>query len=1237
MSSTREWTPSQRLAMDTKGMTLLVSAAAGSGKTATLTERIIRRITDPVNPAELSRMLIVTFTRAAAAELKQRISDAISEKIAQDPGNRHLQKQLLHLGSAHIHTIDAFCFQPVRENFAEMGMPASFRIADDAELEPLSEHIMEDLISEFFIKYAPPSTQNTETGMFSLLEDNPFADLCDSLTASKDDASLTQTFKKLFKNLLNFPDELERLKNQAERLQIEAHQDFLLSEHGKHIKEWLLLFCTSKIQFFEDALATISLSSAATKAYYDGFDAELNFLKILEAELKNGTYASVQKLMQGYELGKITGLKNAEPIYVELKNKKTEFIAETRGFRDKYFCDTPEELSGQMLKLSKLCFVLYDYLTEYDKRMQEEKMRRGICDFTDNRRKLLRMLMDEDGQPTPLCLSYLENFDEVYIDEYQDVDEVQDTIFRLIGGDHRFMVGDIKQSIYGFRGADPSVFAGYRQTLTPIENGQDANGNCLFMSENFRCDEAVIRVTNAICSHIFSTCPDSIAYQPNDDLKLGKKPPYEGYVSPAVHIAVLSEADKDAPEDTLRGVSAEAYYVANQIAELLKSGATKANGEKILPGDIAILSRGATNFGEYMTALAALGIPTGCAELETQRAAKDTLHGPDMMYLLNLMRVINNPDNDIPLSEILRCSFPGLSLEDVITIRKCGDEHGSLYGALEAYLKDPAPKPELLKKVISFVSFVNDYRRLSISLSAEGLLRVMRQDSRVICSKTKAFTYLYDSARNCRVAPFVGLYTFLNYIENKILTSKNAPADQENQVDGGTVKLMTIHKSKGLEFPVCFVVRCGQDFSSKDFQKDLLFHKSIGISTKLYDRQSERKFDTTLRRAAIIPMREQTREDEMRILYVAMTRARERLYLVGFDTKDKSFTAGDRYASMTCNNYMAWIKAGLAAHPEAAPYYHMVELSEEQILPQSPLPPLEYLPTSPQEADLAAYYRHILECRIPPSDTTTLVRSVPTQVPASRMSRHLLDECVFITSDLPFGDEDKIPVSQQDGTLCHVKTIENIKRSVQLMASGSGENEFELLLKGNARPTAAEKGTAMHLFLQYCNWQNITTWGLESEISRLVEAGFMSERVGKILDRKQLSAFFDSTFVKSAVTATHIQRELKFQRFVPLRDLTQNQALAEALGDRTLYVRGSIDLVCHYADGHIEICDYKTDRITPEEKADPSLLAIHLKEKHGAQLAEYANAIEEQYHQRPHKIYIFSLPLGEAVEIDLHS
>jgi ATP-dependent helicase/nuclease subunit A len=486
----------------------------------------------------------------------------------------------------------------------------------------------------------------------------------------------------------------------------------------------------------------------------------------------------------------------------------------------------------------------------------------------------------------------------------------------------------------------------------------------------------------------------------------------------------------------------------------------------------------------------------------------------------------------------------------------------------------------------------------------------------------------------------LSLYAFLRYFESKLATAKNAPVPDKGS-GGGHVSIMTIHKSKGLEFPVCFVVRCGQTFSAKSYSTDLIFEKRAGVSMKLYHREQDGealrqyKTDTTLRAASALSLKLTEREEEMRVLYVAMTRARERLYVVGTGSdKAVSFREGDRYATLSCTNYLKWVLAGLDAHPEAGRFVELSYLSTDEITPNPPLEPSGFSADSPEgDEEAAARYAAILKNRPVATAMDVALGRVPTKIPASRMREGLLDECVFYETDLDAGDG-KLPDSGSDGTWCDAQTVSAIRQSLSLMA-GAGENEFELLLSQNRRPTAIEKGTAAHLFLQFCDYGRVLREGVESEIGRLCELGFITRRTAEVLDRGMLSAFFGSRFFAHVREAERVERELRFARFIPLADLTANPEFADALGDRTLFVQGSIDLLCFYPDGHVELCDYKTDHITAEERNDPALLQTHMADKHRNQIRQYAAAVEETYGLRPTKAYIFSLPLGEAVEMEV--
>lgn len=1260
----KKWTPAQQAAMDTMGRTLLVSAAAGSGKTATLTQRIINRLTDPENPADLSRLLIVTFTRAAAAELRERIAGALTTAMAADPGNRHLQRQLIGLGSAHICTIDSFFREPVKAHFAELGLSAATRIADEAELAPMQERVMGEVMDEYYLKYASPEMHTEESGRFSLLQCNPFADLCDSLTSSKNDEHLIPTLLSLYEKLLSFPAELDRLRMQADSMETAAMGDFFESDHGRVICTWMHDFARSAVNTLDEALMSIDADDHAFAAYHKAFEADRTFcVQLADTQ----TYHEMYAHMQGYQNLRLGGLKVGKENFVEHKNTRTAIVKSIKTLRTRYFSDSPDVVCHQLKDTARMCRVLYDLLTEYDRRILSEKQTRGICDFVDNRRYLLHLLRNPDGTPTATAIDLAAQFDEVYIDEYQDVDEMQDEIFRLVGGDHRFMVGDIKQSIYGFRGADPSVFARYRRELPSLaDDSTGQRGNSIFMSENFRCDEGVIHVTNAVCGHMFRACPDSVAYKSEDDLRVGKRHDDPNYRPTNVEISVLTQAadagEVDTPDvesetatdrldgESLSNVMAEAVYVANCIAELLRSGAKLENGDPIRPSDIAILMRTRTHLQTYLSALTAMGIPTGSQEADALRAGQDMLHGDDMMYLVNLLRVIDNPDSDIPLSEVLRAPFPGLDLEDVLAVRRVGEREAtnrSLYACVEDYASTEGTDPTLVSKLAAFTVWIDRYRTLCATQSATGILRLLRQDERCACRHTDAFFYLYESARTCRTSSFVSLYAFLRYFESKLLTTKDV---RVNEGHGGQVSLMTIHKSKGLEFPVCFVVRCGATFNARSVIPDLLFEKSVGIAMKLYRRADITdttetstdcgKAETTLRGAAALAITLAEREEEMRALYVAMTRARERLYLVGIGKETVPFfRAEDRYATLSATNYLRWILPGLKAHPDVEAYYDLRIVPMNEISPNERLPAMTYLPAADHESE-AESWQALQEACTEPDAMETLLRRVPTKVSASGMHPHMLDTCVFYDSELPTEDGKLPALGDETGGWCDAQTTAAIRESLRLMTS-AGADEFELLLGDRRRPTPTERGTANHLFLQYCDYGRVSDGitpmddAIDREIDRLFADGFLNARTVEILDRRALVSFFESHFFAHVKTCVHIEREWKFSRFVPLATLTENETLATALGDRTLYVQGSIDLLCEFADGHLELCDYKTDRITPDEQRDPTLLAAHMRGKHGDQLLQYVTAVEEMYGRRPEHVYIYSLPLGEAVEVSI--
>ena len=531
------WTPAQENAITSRNKTLLISAAAGSGKTATLTERIIRSITDKDSPADISKMLIVTFTRASAADLKLKIQKAINEALAKNPSDKHLNSQLVKLGSAKICTIDSFYLELLRSNFAELELPAAFRIADTAEVEILEKEVMGEVVDFFY---------DTNDG---------FPAFCECFSNLRNTEGIIDVFIDLSRKLGSVPEGIEFLKLNAEKTKNDADLDFFSTEYGKVVKVQTTDAVKHFIRVFSDGCDYLATDEKAAKAYLSSFEYQLSFCRELLNAIEDSAlgYKESKLILEGYNPPKAGSLKaefttEETAIFKELRKDITDSI---RKIAKNSFSKFPETIRRAMHDTARYTMILYSVLTEFNTRLAEEKKRRNFLDFGDIRRYTLKLLVNADGTPTPIALQYAESFSHIYIDEYQDVDKVQDLIFSAISKPtNRFMVGDIKQSIYSFRGAEPQVFSSYRSSFPSFTSKQAENSDfaTLFMSNNFRCDENVIKFTNAVCSYIFSACEESIGYCADDDLVFTKGKPYEDYISPKTQVAVITLPKKNSSD-----------------------------------------------------------------------------------------------------------------------------------------------------------------------------------------------------------------------------------------------------------------------------------------------------------------------------------------------------------------------------------------------------------------------------------------------------------------------------------------------------------------------------------------------------------------------------------------------------------------------------------------------------------------------------------------------------------------
>lgn len=1243
-----QWTSAQLCAMELTGRDVLVSAAAGSGKTATLTERIIRSLTEVDEHGQprgdISRMLIVTFTRAAAAELRARISKALSEAIAAQPDNRYLYRQLVSLGSAQICTIDAFYQQPVRAHFERLGLPSSFRLADDAELMPLKEQILDRLIDHHYEVAARSTTD--EDAPLDALSGNAFALAMDDLLPNRDKGDTAALLLALFEKLIAFPEGVELLRAGADRLTREAELPFVESEEGRVMTEALCGELNSYRAFLRHCCDILKTNEYTSAKYLPAFSDDLETVETALADLHAARLDLAQEHLCAYEPMRLGIIKSTAELPFDIEPIKAQRIEITKALRalaPRYFAYTEQELREQMRHTARTQRMLYTLLSDYDRAIREEKNRRGVLDFSDVRRYLLQLLVDKDGRPTDIARSLGDSYDAVYIDEYQDVDTVQDLIFSIVGaGGKRFMVGDIKQSIYSFRGAEPSIFAEYRKRFPVVHSTKDEalseNGNCVFMSDNFRCDRSVIQFTNAVCGYAFEGCPDTLGYQREDDLICSKLPPHENYEPAPVRVVLLETPPRDERTDDPDPKSAlnpEAVWIADEIARLIRSE-HRADGKPYTPGDVAVLMRSMGMAGDVAKALRAHGIATSYA-------ARDNLatHA-DMTLIVNLLSVIDNPRDDIPLMGLFSTPDSPLSLSDILAARSTGDGTRSLYDDMCTAVDNAEVNwsDETRRTVRAFLTHLERWRTLASALPIDRLLRKLYGEpflaSRV---NTPALLALYDRARQYQNASFCGLYQFLPYFRRLLADPKGLSADGLQKGEDA-VHILSIHKSKGLEFPAVFVCGCASRFNEEDTRAPLMFDRALGAATRIYQGDTAALTETVTRHAIATRLGERQTEEEMRVLYVALTRARERLYVTAklrsvaqnaINAANRP-TRGNRHAILSAKCYLDWILSALSPdnHDGVLESVELLIENREDFRHPHLFRAGRRDRTETESATATAaddnkdFYHEILARHQDYVDPRAAVRRLPTKAAASKLRVAMLDGIYFAEEFGSDTDGAKARTDEATG-----QTEAYVRHRIELMQSA--QRPFEELIQSGKRATPAERGTATHLFLQHCDFARLAAHGVASEVERLTVNGFLSARSADILHHDQLERFCKSELFQLASDGgTQVWRELRFDRFIPYDRLTKNQVLAKQLSEYSLYVQGSLDLLLKASDGSLWLCDYKTDRIraTDEQGIREQLLADH-----ADQLRIYAEAVEGLFSRRPDHILIYSLPLGKSVEL----
>lgn len=1185
-----KWTEAQNTAIGSRMKTLLVSAAAGSGKTAVLTARIISRLTDPENPADISRMLVVTFTKAAAAELRERIQKALSDALCANPLSRALSRQAVKLGRAKICTIHSFCYDIVRTNFERLGIGANVRVADDTEIKIIYADAMERTVNELYD--AQPDA--------SVIRD--FAAFADNFITDRDDR-LNDIMNGIYVKVRSYPEGIEFIKKSADVLFSVSTEDFMSSRHGKiisgDIKKQLAYF----LSVYSDAVDYLSDGGVYAKNYLPAFEYDAEFIKSLGSALENSNYCNIRILLNSYNRPKLgSGVK------MDMQTEETDFLRKVRedfnvqrkAITDKYFSSGEAEISQNMLKTAQLCRDTYTLLSLFENRLNSEKRTRGIVDYSDLE-QMTYSLLYKDGVITDFARETALRYDEIYIDEYQDVNELQDKIFSAVSNEHnRFMVGDIKQSIYGFRGASPEIFSDYRDRF-PKCGEKEAGANTLFLSDNFRCDRSIIDFTNIIFKCLFKN--SSVPYYDEDRLIYSKND--DGHKTAKTEVAVIKN-DKDAENDDGEvNSSGEASYVVNRIRTLIAEG--------YRPKDITILLRSAKNNARaFETELAKLNLPY------YNGVTRDFFENAEVLLMLCMLNCIDNPTRDIYLAGALKSPLYGVTLDELVMIRTHGGD-GSLYDALKIYTEE-----NNFEKGSYFLDKLKQYRKYAEGQPVDRLIWFIYRDTAIMSliydtDKTGSgknvrranLMLLYEYARRFESSSFRGLYNFIRYVNDIIDERETLETAKLSSESDDAVKIMTIHQSKGLEFPVCFLCGADKKFNQADITPNLLINRVSGMASKLRDSTGFARYDTPMRRAVAVTITENSLDEEMRVLYVALTRARERLIITASCSEPQKLidtcAAAARYVSlyslMQSPSYIKWILTALKteAHDDCCEINIIDGMTVIPVRENAFLQPEHAAECDDMTVD---EYKHIIKERFDFRYPSMYLTKIPAKLSVSELYPSILDK------------------TDTSAALKSANEVRVLRERPMFMEESPD------------KASAAERGTATHVFMQFCDFSRTERYGVKNELLRLVTENFIPSSSAELVYINQVETFFNGQLYAEIKSSLKIWREIRFNIKLPASDFSTDVKTKELVTGEYILVQGVIDCFFYDKNDRLVIVDYKTDYISRETRENPDKAKSILTERHRLQLSYYKAACERITRRPVDAVYIYSFGLGDTIEIN---
>ncbi|MEA4911823.1 MAG: UvrD-helicase domain-containing protein [Oscillospiraceae bacterium] len=1142
-----QWTPRQRQAIEARGGTVLVNAGAGSGKTSVLVERIISLLTDREHPMPADRFLAVTFTNAAANGLAARLHEALQRRIDAQPDDRFIRRQNLLLRRAPICTVHAFCMQLLREHANELDIPLDFTVFDELSAAALHESVRARTLGEL---YADASSGLRE---FSAL-----------FGRSRSDAETPDMIEQLYKYECNlaFP---ERWRSRC--LSELAEVPFPSSAAGRFLVSYALDALRSAKAICVAALALCDEDEVLVKAYAPAIEGDLDDVNRLSALCEKGVWDDLCAAFRTYSphrLGSSTGAQTSVRDRANALRKAAKGIITDLStkcfFADTAACDVDR------LRTDKALRALFRATDVFSAHLYEEKCRRRCFEFSDLERLALRLLCGADGNPTPAAAEIAARYDQILVDEYQDTNEVQDLIFRLISRDEKnlFFVGDVKQSIYRFRRADPEIFLRRRASCYPPDAG-------LFpmridLAENFRSGRPVIEAVNGVFESVMSAQAGDTDYGPGEELL-----PYAG----------SSEQEPIGME--LMFCESEPEAIAAHIRARLDEGYSIDDGGVLRPcraGDFCILLRSVKGRVQpYAQALEARGIRV-CADM-----SDNFNENSEIAVLLSLLRVIANPRRDVDLCAVLLSPLFGFTPDELLAIR--ADGQGASFCA--ALLRGQGDRVRAFLAVLKRLRAqaarlgVGELTELAVDTTNAEVLLCAGAD----CSRRQAnIRMLIDYARSFESTTDASLESFIAVC---------AYAGEENRIskDGGfsqsadAVSILSVHSAKGLEWPIVIFANAAKPFNLRDnrippLQLDAALGAGFRIKTQLEDGGVYNRA-TPMYRALSLQGIARANSEEMRVLYVAFTRAKQQL-IVAASPSDPGKTIEDLLP--------------LADFERIDPF---VVLTQSNALPWILLPLLQ------------KYGADILSCT-----------DAPWSAGPYRISCVRAPEAQPEAPEAPEAQPDAAALAALERRAAfrygkQALTAIPAKRTVSELAKDAAGAPLYCPSYARGSLSGAERGSALHLFMQLADYRAAAA-NPQAELARLVAGEYIDAAAAATISLAKVRAYFDSPLGQLVLNAGTVLREYDFLDALPAREISP-----DAPEDAVVMIQGIADCIALEADGAVLI-DYKSDRV---QSADV------LVGRYARQLALYARTLSRRLPVPIRRIALYSFHLGTAIDLPL--